>query len=317
MIDARKAARELAEDLLFPDAARVDRLDLLPAEHCAALAERGLYGLSVNETPEVYQDVLEILAGGCLATAFVWLQHAGLAKALAGFGTHPELLADLRAGRVKAGVALGGLWPDAPLRARTDGDGIVLDGASPWFTGWGIVDVFLVAVRDEADRIRWMHLDARAGASLRAEALDLTAARASGTVRLAFDGLRVPADRLIGAEPSQGLAQRDRAALRTNGYLALGVAARCAALIGPSPWDARVAAVRARLAAAEPVGLPAARAAASELAARAAAALTVAQGSGSVLRGSHPERLTREAAFLLVFATRPSIREALAARLGD
>ncbi|ROO88226.1 alkylation response protein AidB-like acyl-CoA dehydrogenase [Actinocorallia herbida] len=317
MIDPREAARELADDLLFPDAARVDRLDRVPEEHFTALAERGLYGLAVDAAPEVHQEVVEILAGGCLATAFVWLQHTALTKAVAGYGTHPELLADLRAGRVKAGVALGGLWPNAPLRARRDGDGLVLEGSSPWFTGWGVVDVFLLAARDEADRIRWLYLDARPGPALRAEPLDLTAARASGTVRLVFDGLRVPAARLLGDDPSEGLAERDRAGLRTNGYLALGVAARCAALIGPSPWDARVAAVRTLLDTAEPPALPAARAAVSDLAVRAAAALAVAQGSTSVLRGSHPERLAREAAFLLVFGTRPAIRDSLATRLGD
>ncbi|MDX6741361.1 hypothetical protein [Actinocorallia sp. A-T 12471] len=315
MSDVREIARELADGLLFPDAARVDRLDLVPSGHLAALADSGLYGLAVDAPPDVYQDVVAILAGGCLATAFVWLQHAGLAKALAGFGTHPDLLAELRTGRVKAGVALGGLWPHAPLRAREDGYGVVLDGASPWFTGWGLVDVFLLAARDEHDSIRWMYLDAVPGPSLAAEPLDLTAARASGTVRLVFDGHRVPAERLLGAEPSEGLAERDRAGLRTNGYLALGVAERCAALIGPSPWDARVASVRARLGEAEPEGLPEARAAVSDLAMRAAAGLAVAEGSGSVLRGGNAERLVREAAFLLVFGTRPAIKSALAARL--
>jgi hypothetical protein len=44
---------------------------------------------------------------------------------------------------------------------------------------------------------------------------------------------------------------------------------------------------------------------------RAAAALTVASGSRAILGGQHAQRLAREAAFLLVFGSRPPIRAAL------
>ena len=61
--------------------------------------------------------------------------------------------------------------------------------------------------------------------------------------------------------------------------------------------------------------MPAARAAAAELAVRAAAALAVSTGSASALVGSHPERLAREALFLLVFGSRPQIKASLLDRL--
>ena len=44
---------------------------------------------------------------------------------------------------------------------------------------------------------------------------------------------------------------------------------------------------------------------------RAATRLTVASGSRSILIGQHPQRLAREALFLLVFGSRPPIREEL------
>ena len=59
-----------------------------------------------------------------------------------------------------------------------------------------------------------------------------------------------------------------------------------------------------------------ARAAASELAVRAAAALAVGDGSRSVTVDHHPQRLAREALFLLVFGSRPGIKSALLRRLG-
>jgi hypothetical protein len=61
--------------------------------------------------------------------------------------------------------------------------------------------------------------------------------------------------------------------------------------------------------------MPAARAAASDLAIRAAAALVTIQGSRAILSGQHAQRLAREALFLLVFASRPAIKENLAGRL--
>jgi hypothetical protein len=58
-----------------------------------------------------------------------------------------------------------------------------------------------------------------------------------------------------------------------------------------------------------------ARAAASALAWSAAARLTVATGARAVLAGDPAGRAVREAAFLLVFGSRPPIRAALRGRL--
>ncbi len=59
-----------------------------------------------------------------------------------------------------------------------------------------------------------------------------------------------------------------------------------------------------------------ARAAAAALAHRASGALAVSTGSASVRAGSVAERTAREALFLLVFGSRPAIREALLGRFG-
>jgi hypothetical protein len=65
-----------------------------------------------------------------------------------------------------------------------------------------------------------------------------------------------------------------------------------------------------------PEAIAEARAAASELAVRAAAALTVQDGSKSVMVDQHAQRLVREAQFLLVFGSRPAIKSALLRCLG-
>jgi hypothetical protein len=72
--------------------------------------------------------------------------------------------------------------------------------------------------------------------------------------------------------------------------------------------------VRAGLREADAAATPAARAAASALAWRAAGTLTVRTGSRAVLVGGDAERLAREAALLLAFGNRPAIRDALLSR---
>jgi hypothetical protein len=59
-----------------------------------------------------------------------------------------------------------------------------------------------------------------------------------------------------------------------------------------------------------------ARAAASELALRAAAALAVRDGGNAVTVDQHAQRLARQAVFLLGFGSRPGIKTALLERLG-
>jgi hypothetical protein len=199
-----------------------------------------------------------------------------------------------------------------------------------------------VAARDPRDNIVMALLDAEAGPALSAEPLHMVAVNASRTVQLRFDGQFVAADRVTGIAPYRAWQAADVMRLRPNGSLALGVAARCCRLIGPSPLDRELAARRAALdsaadtaaadsvdsaadsadSAADParVGLgadamPAARAAAAEFAARAAAALVAAAGSRGILAGEHPQRLARESLFLLVFGSRPAIKERLVSRL--
>ena len=148
-------------------------------------------------------------------------------------------------------------------------------------------------------------------ASLTAEPLPLVAVMASSTVQLSFTGHPVPQERVTATLPFAQWPGRDAAGLRANGSLALGLAARCCELIGPGPLDEQLGRCRALLDTAGPDAMPGARAAACELASRATAALVVSQGSRAILAGQDAQRLAREALFLLVFGSRPPIREAL------
>ncbi len=247
MDDVLTRAAAIADDVLFPAAIATDAAPLLPVASLDLLAREGFYGMAGppdvggwDLDPATSAQVVEILAGGCLTTTFVWLQHRNPVRAVAASATpglREEWLAPLCAGARRAGIALAGERPGPPLLvARREGDGLTLDGEAPWVSGWGLIDVVLVAAR-EGDRVIRTLVDAAPGATIAAEPLDLVAANASGTVTLRFDGHRVPADRIVNEEPLDDVLARDAARLRMNGSLSLGVAGRCGRLLGPGPLD--------------------------------------------------------------------------------
>jgi alkylation response protein AidB-like acyl-CoA dehydrogenase len=320
-------ARRLADDVLFPAAPATDALDSVPVSQFDVLADAGLYGLvgsvehgGLAAAPETVRSVLEVMAGGCLTTTFVWAQHHGLVRALEETAPSPARDAWLRhlcRGERRAGLALGGLLPGAPrLRAEPVGADWVVHGASPWVSGWGLVDVLLVVARGPDDTLVWLIVDAAAGDGLSVERHRLVAVDASVTVTTHFDGLVVPGERLLRVEPYSDRRYNSADILRQNGFLALGVAGRCCRLLGATPFDDELVRCRERLRRADDEAIPPARAAASHLAVQTSAAFVVATGSRAIVRHEHPERLAREALFLLVFGTRPPIRAALLERFG-
>jgi alkylation response protein AidB-like acyl-CoA dehydrogenase len=322
---AIEAADEIAERLLFPSALETDASDLPPLSHFEALAEAGLYGLTgpVEAGGKAlgmrdFAAVVERLASGCLTTTFVWIQHNTPVRELTSTpndSLRRDWLARLCSGEVRAGIALGGLQGgSAQIRAEPVEGGWLLTGAAPYVTGWGIIDLLLVAALTPDNQVVRALIDARESSSLRPERLRLLAANASATVRLHFDRHFVLGERITSLEPFKAPPAYDGGG-RGNGSLALGVARRCLRLIGPSPLDSELDARRRQLDEARDEEMATARAAAAELAMRSAAALVVHHGSRSIFLQDHAQRLYREAAFLLVFGSRPAIRSSLLQRL--
>jgi alkylation response protein AidB-like acyl-CoA dehydrogenase len=249
----------------------------------------------------------------------VWIQHHSAVRALAAAPNEALREAWLRPlvrGERRAGIALGGVRPGAPpLRATPVPGGYTLAGDVPWVTGWGMVDVIYTMARTPGGDLVSALLPATASATLSAARLDLVAVNASATVELSFAGHLVPDELVCATVPYADWLARDAQGLRPNGSLALGVAARCLRLAGPGPLAAELEVIRDRLDGADVAAMPAARAAAAELAFRAAGAAVAAAGSRGILARQQPQRLAREALFLLVFGSRPAIKENLVRRL--
>ncbi|QWF84831.1 acyl-CoA dehydrogenase family protein [Amycolatopsis sp. CA-230715] len=325
---AVRRAGELAEEVFHPAALEVDRADRVPASHLDLLADEGFYGLAgppelspmaAEEMTDAFR-IVEVLAGACLTTAFVWAQHHNAVMA----ATHSERpgiretwLPRLCSGETRSALAMSAAvrpGPSGLTATKVDG-GYTFDGEVPWISGWGLTDVLFTAARDADDVLVWALLDAKEAETLRVRRAELTAVNASRTVTAGFDGHFVPEERVTGLVPLEVWRERDPNTLRFNGSLALGITARCCGLLGESPLDEELVTRRRDLDEAAPEDVPAARAAAAELAYRAAGALTVATGSSSVYLASHAQRLVREAAFLLVFGSRKAIKDDLLDRL--
>jgi alkylation response protein AidB-like acyl-CoA dehydrogenase len=314
-VDVVASAQRLADEVLFPAALTTDAADAVPVEILDALAEAGLYGSALDVDFSTICAVQEALASGCLTTAFLWVQHIGLLHRLA--ASDDEALRDrwlerLATGQVRAGLALGGALPEPTLRARAEGEAWVLDGVSPFVSGWGRIDVVHTAAR-VGDDVVWLIVDAKDGSELHVERLRLAVLDATATVRATFDGLAVPVGRTTGRHPAGGPTPPE--VLRLHAALALGVTSRCCRLLGPTPLDEELAECRAELDRLDPETIARSRASAGELAVRAAAALSVTEGSRSLLAAHHAQRLAREALFTLVYALRPASKEALLAQL--
>lgn len=312
-MDVVATAERLADEVLFPAALATDASEILPVELLDELADAGLYGLGEADFPTVCA-VVEALASGCLTTTFVWVQHIGAARAAA-MSENPAMadwVPRLASGERRAGLALGGALPGAPaLVARATDGGWLLEGTSPFVSGWGRIDVVHSAARTEDGRVVWGFVDAGA---LTVERLQLVALNATATVRADFHAVELPADRVTTVHPyAEGPTPPE--VLRIHASLALGVASRCCRLLGPSTLDGELAARRAGLDRLDPETIEAARGAAGELGLRAAAVLMATRGSRSLLLDEHAQRLAREALFALVYALRPGSRAAVLERL--
>ncbi|MGH3913216.1 MAG: acyl-CoA dehydrogenase family protein [Pseudonocardiaceae bacterium] len=323
----------IADEVLFPAALDVDAKGMIPPGHFDLLAAEGYYGLvgpAEHGGGEVdlpsFAAIIEILAGGCLTTTFTWIQHHSMVRGL----TRPTNV-DLREkyldaairGQVRGGVAFAGAIPQPPrLWATATDGGWLLRGDAPFVSGWGIIDVLLVSARDAEDKSMIISglISPEAGGGITVEELHLVAAQGTNTVRLRFADYFLPAERLVARVSHVDFLANQHVSSRLNGSLALGVAGRCVRLIeeaGRPEVAARLRTeqdvIRGRLDAGltDPPILPPARAAASELAYRAAGALVITRGSTGILAHQHAQRLVREATFTLVAAGRPEIKNAL------
>ncbi|WP_405926891.1 acyl-CoA dehydrogenase family protein [Streptomyces sp. NBC_00035] len=339
-------ARRLAAEVLAPQAERVDQ-EGVPASSIEAIKGSGLLGVSApvayggSAAPAaVARETAEILAGACCSTWFVQTQHHTPVQTLAKaqLPIRERLLAPLAQGELLSGVAYAQLraHPRVPVRVTRERGGWRFDGTVPWYTGWGLNDVMLLAGVTEADEALFAFTEAREQPGLRpSPPMRLAALTASRTVSLELDGLWLPEDAVALRTPYETWAATDRPKNTNASPAVFGITASALDLLDAADGDPAAKetadALRTRLdevrrqayeLADHPVPTEriaerlAAKTRAYDVMRAATTAAVVAGGGRSIGLGSPAQRLAREGMFLLVQGQTAEVRAAHLGSLG-
>jgi alkylation response protein AidB-like acyl-CoA dehydrogenase len=213
-------ARDFAEAELRPNTAAWDQERDLDDDVFGKLAESGFLGMRVPEEHgglgfdlATYLAVLEELAWGDGAVALSVAIHNGpVTDLLVRHGTHAQKeawLPRLATGEVVGAFALsepdsGSDAASVSTQARRDGDGWRLDGEKRWVTNGARAGLVLVFARTSEDGLSVFLVEPGSeGYSVEEREVTL-GLRASQTVTVRFDGVRVGSDGLLG-EVDSGL----------------------------------------------------------------------------------------------------------------
>src|SRR5436190_14138700 len=151
-------ARQLADSVLTPNAASVDRDGRFPSESIEALAKSGLLGLCVDADhggrgagPRMFAAVTEELAAACSSSAMIYVMHVTAAQAIAAssvLGSRDELLRQIAGGRHLTTLAFSEkgsrsqFW--APVSRLEESNGSYITSASKsWVTAADHADSYV------------------------------------------------------------------------------------------------------------------------------------------------------------------------------
>ncbi len=217
----RDTAREVARAEFAPRALKADETGTFPTENVRKMAELGLLGIPV---PQEYGGAgagvlafalaMEEIASVCASTALTLAAHTSLGTMpIIDFGSEEQkrkYVPRLAAGEILGsyGLTEPGAGSDAggtQTKARREGEGYVVDGAKCFCTNASYAGTTIVTAKTD--------LTAQGSRGISAFILekgmpgftvgkkeDKLGMRASDTVQLRFEGVKVPAGQLLGKE---------------------------------------------------------------------------------------------------------------------
>ena len=215
--DLVRLVRELADKELLPRVAEAERTETFPRDVFTLLGRAGVLGLPYPEEYggggqpyEVYLQVLEELARVWASVGVGVSVHALSCFGLVTRGTEeqkqrwlPELLGGELLGGYCLSEAHAGSDPAAMrTTAKRDGDDYVINGTKAWVTHGGEADFYKVMARTSEDRngISCFLVPADTEGVVADPPEHKMGLTGSTTATVRFEGARVSADRLLGAE---------------------------------------------------------------------------------------------------------------------
>ena len=209
-----------------PVAHDLEARDEYPRAIADELARLRLFGATISPqygglglSATTYARIVERVSAVWMSVSGIFNSHLIMAAAVERFGTEEmkgKFLPRFASGELRGGVAL--TEPDCGTdlqairtRARRDGDSYVIDGAKTWITNSLMGQVLAVLVRTEPDTdpphkgMSLLLVEKDAG--YEARKLGKLGYRGIDTGELSFDGVRVPAENLVGGQEGRGLQQ--------------------------------------------------------------------------------------------------------------
>jgi alkylation response protein AidB-like acyl-CoA dehydrogenase len=311
------------------------------------MARRGLLGMRIPRDlgglgfePVEFRRVQEASARASGALAFLESQHQSASALLSKSGNRElrtHLLPRMADGRATSAIAFSHLRRSgAPALAATpSATGWRLTGRLPWVTGWGLFTHCTTAATLPDGRILFAIHPLAASPELRPTApLALAAMGVTQTVALDVHDLIIPETDVLDVHEASWIQENDRIAVALQSPLALGCAqagidvlrgesrkkshrgaAAAADRLESDLADIRAEAYRAMEEKSDLERGLRARAAAIELAVRAAHAAVIASAGAGNLMSHDAQRVYREALAFSVLALTPPLQEAVLARL--
>jgi alkylation response protein AidB-like acyl-CoA dehydrogenase len=214
----RQAVRELADDKIAPRAAEIDETAEYPHDLRALLAEQDILGLPFETdhggtgTGTLMLNIaIEEIAKACASTALIlMIQELGTLpiKLFGSDELKDRFLPRCASGEWSPAFALSepeaGSDPGGMItRAVRDGDDWVIDGTKNWITNLGVADFYVVFAVTDRDAGHSRGITAfvveadRPGFSV-GKLEKKMGIRGSPTGQPIFDGVRVPAENIVG-----------------------------------------------------------------------------------------------------------------------
>jgi alkylation response protein AidB-like acyl-CoA dehydrogenase len=226
--------RDFVEKEILPNVARLERDDEYPQKIVDGMKEMGLFGLMIpeeygglGESLLTYSLVAEEIARGWMSVSGIINTHFIVAYMLKQHGTDEQrqaFLPRMAAGEVRGSFSMSepGLGSDVAAittRAVRDADDYVLTGQKMWITNGGTSNLLAVLVKtDEGAETPYRNMttllvekepgfgEVAPGLTIPGK-IDKMGYKGVDSTEAVFDGLRVPATRVLGGAPGKGFYQ--------------------------------------------------------------------------------------------------------------
>ena len=236
--DILAAVHDFVDKEIIPNANTLEHADEYPTEIVEGVKELGVFGLMIpeeygglGESLTTYALVVEEIARGWMSVSGVINTHFIVAYMIMQHGTEEQkqrYLPRMATGEVRGAFSMSepGCGSDVAAiqsKAVRDGDDYVLNGQKMWLTNGGSSTLVAVLVRtdgesDDPDASVYKKMttfliekpegfgEVRPGLTIPGK-IDKMGYKGVDTTELIMDGLRLPADDVLGGEPGKGFYQ--------------------------------------------------------------------------------------------------------------